>query len=681
MQRFISVIDEYIRFATGKVSARTLFTVLGAYVVLTVVFTHPVTANILTQPAGSTDVYEYMWELWWAKRSIVDLHISPASVTALYYPYGAHHPLLLLDAYLMLTSLPLVILFSPAAAINLHLLSSYALTGFTTYLLCYSLTRRHWPAFIGGAVFAFSPFRADRAAHGVISMALTYWLPLYVLFLMRLFERPRMRNAIFCGIALGFSILSSFLHLAHFVVPFTLVFLAYHHFAGRRRLYSLPFLKCAVVAAGLACLMILPAYVPLLKARLAGELEYFSRFGVLSHSAALLGFVVPPSFQLIVRQFEPLRTFLQELLPGRYYMVYLGLVSVLLAMVGLVSRKARLWGIVALVSAVLALGPFLHVTRDLAEVTVADRTGYVLLPGAMLTRLPFYEWARGPARFAELTVFSIAILASYGVRTAYRLRWSRVARVSTLCTLLVLLLADYALFVPFPTQDLSVPAFYSEVQGDAGDYGILDLGTERFNHEGMYFQTVHQHPLARGFIYRYPSGSHYYQQYLEQLASPEEDIVNSGQFVPILRQMGIRSVVLHKLSETTVEGLRPVLSQDLGEAVYEDEQIVAYEVPGEAATSDKALPLLMLGDQWHPIESVDGIATRWMVNDATFFVRVQRDGAYQLAFVAHPFREPRHLHTYVNENLIAEYHVGGMQSYLTPAFTLDAGEWTPIRFH
>jgi hypothetical protein len=39
------------------------------------------------------------------------------------------------------------------------------------------------------------------------------------------------------------------------------------------------------------------------------------------------------------------------------------------------------------------------------------------------------------------------------------------------------------------------------------------------------------------------------------------------------------------------------------------------------------------------------------------------------------------LRIYVGDNLIAEYHVGGMQSYVTPAFTLKAGEWTPIRFH
>jgi len=659
---------------------RALVLVLLAYCCMTVVCTYPVALHPLTKPAGSTDVYEYMWEMWWAKRSIVDLHTSPASVTALYYPYGAHHPLLLLDAYLMLTSLPLVLLFSPAAAINLHLLSSYVLTGFTTYLLCYSLTRRHWPAFIGGAVFAFSPFRADRAAHGVISMALTYWLPLYVMFLLRLFERPRTRTAIFCGIALGCSILSSFLHLAHFVAPFTVVFLAYQHFADRRRLYSPPFVKCALVAVGLACLIILPAYVPLLRARLAGELGYFSRFGVLGHSAALLSFVVPPSFQPVAWQFEPLRTLVQELLPGRYYIVYLGVVSLLLAMVGLASRKARLWGIVALVSAVLALGPLLHVTGDLAEVTVADLTGYVLLPGALLAKLPFYEWARGPARFAELTVFSVAVLAAYGVRTLYRFRWGRVARVSTLGALLVLLLADYALFFPFPTQDLSVPAFYSEIQGDAGDYGILDLGTERFNHEGMYFQMVHQHPLARGFIYRYPAGSQHYQRYLEQLASTEEDIVNAGQFMPILRQLSVQYVVLHSPAAEENASLGRFLAASLGPVLYEDEQIAVFTVPA-GATQDCQIPLVMLGQEWHPVESIEGVPSRWMVNDGTLYARVDTDGPYSLSLVVHPYRQPRHLEVFVGGELAGEYEVGGMQQYVTSPFQLKGGEWTEIRLH
>ena len=681
LHSLIAIVEEQTGFATGGLNWRTLATVLCAYTVLTVVFTHPVALNFLSQPAGSTDVYEYMWELWWAKRSLVDLQMSPADVTALYHPYGAYHPLLLLDAYLMLTSLPVVMLFSPAAAINFHLLSSFILTGFATYLLCYHLTRRHWPAFIGGAIFAFSPFRTDRAAHGVISMALTYWLPFYVLFFIRLFERPRMRSAIFCGIALGFSILSSFLHLAHFVVPLTVVFIAYQLFADRKRLYSPSFLRGVALALALACAMVLPAYLPLLGARLAGELDYFSRFGILSHSAALLSFVVPPSFHVVLSHVEPLLGAVQGLLPGRYYVVYVGVVGLALALLGLVLRQARLWAVLAVVSGVLALGPLLHVTRDLVEVTIGKDTGFVLMPGALLMKLPFYEWARGPARFAELTIFSLAIVASYGVLVLCGRLRRRIVRFAVVGGLLMLLLLDYAIFVPFPTQDVRTPAFYETVQADGGAYGVLDVGTESFNHEGMYFQIIHQHPIARGFIYRYPAGSHYYQEFLEQLMSPEDDIINAGQLVPILRELGIELVVLHKLSEATVEELRPFLSENLSEPVYQDEQIAAFAVPTGDATTAEDMPLLMLGALWHPLEKVGEVPSRWMVNDGVIYARVDTEGSYELALTAHPFGGPRHLQVFVGDDLLEEYQVGGMQSYVTSPFWLGGGEWTPIRFH
>jgi hypothetical protein len=680
-RRLFAYVRQQAGFGTEGLNARVLVTVLALYGLLTVVFTYPVILHLFTQPAGSTDVYEYMWELWWAKRSLIDLHTSPVNVTSLYYPYSVRHPILLLDAYLMATSLPVVLLFSPGVAINLHLLSSYVLTGFTTYLLCFQLTRRHGAAFLAGVIFAFSPFRADRAAHGVISMALSYWLPLYVLFFLRLLRNPKIRNAALCGIALGFSILSSFLHLAHFVVPLTLVVLAYQLFADRRSLFNLRFLRGMAVAGGLACTMILPFYLPLLAARLGGELDYFDRFGVLSHSAALLSFVVPPSFQLLLRQLGPVAAGVEALLPGRYYVVYLGVVALALGLIGLAHRRARLWAVVALASGVLALGPLLHVTGDLLEVTVAERTGYVALPSALLARLPFYEWARGPARFAELTIFSLAIMAGYGIVVLHGLVQRPRARTAVLSGLLALLLLDYALFVPFPTQSLRVPGFYDAVQADQGEYGILDVGTERFNHEGMYYQIVHQHPIARGFIYRYPADSQYYQKYLEQLLSPETDIVNEGGLVRILSGLDMGLVVLHKLSEATVDELRPYLAQNLGEPEYEDEEIAAFQVRAVDAVSGEPVPLLLLGEAWHPLEAIDGVPSRWMVNDAVLYARVDGGGSYRLQLTAHPYQGPRHLEIFVGDGLVAEYHVGGMQSYVTEPFSLESGEWTSIRFH
>jgi hypothetical protein len=207
------------------------------------------------------------------------------------------------------------------------------------------------------------------------------------------------------------------------------------------------------------------------------------------------------------------------------------------------------------------------------------------------------------------------------------------------------------------------------------------VGTERFNHEGMYYQIVHQQPIARGFIYRYPSDSQFYQEYLEQLLSPETDVVNAGSLVPILERLDIGLVVLHKLSEGTVGAVRPYLMENLGEPQYEDEGIVAFEVPAGDAASPEADALLMLGEQWHPLESIDGVPSRWMVNDAVLYVRVDGDGSHQLQLTVHPYGGPRHLEIFVGDRLVGEYHVGGMQSYLTEPFSLESGEWTPIRFH
>jgi hypothetical protein len=70
-----------------------------------------------------------------------------------------------------------------------------------------------------------------------------------------------------------------------------------------------------------------------------------------------------------------------------------------------------------------------------------------------------------------------------------------------------------------------------------------------------------------------------------------------------------------------------------------------------------------------------------MVDDGVIYARVDAVGSYELALTAHPLGGPRHLQVFVGEELVEEYHVGGMQSYVTSPFWLGGGEWTPIRFH
>lgn len=139
--------------------------------------------------------------------------------------------------------------------------------------------------------------------------------------------------------------------------------------------------------------------------------------------------------------------------------------------------------------------------------------------------------------------------------------------------------------------------------------------------------------------------------------------------------------MLHKLSDTTIAELLPFLGESSGEPVYKDEQITAFAVRPSEPMDAGEIPLLLLDLQWHPIESIEGVPLRWMVNEGRMRVRVETQGRHQLALVVHPFKEPRHLQVLVNEELVEEYQVGGMQSYVTLPFVLESGEWTPMRFH
>jgi hypothetical protein len=666
--------------ATVHLRQRKSLSILLAYSLVAAVFTYPVVLNVATNPAGSP---YFVWAMWWAKRSLVDLHANLANLTSLYYPQGAYHPFLWTDAYVMVSPLPLVLLLGPLIAYNVHFLATYALTGFATYLLCYYLTQRHWPSFIGGTVFALSSFRSHQAVHGHLNLMIAYWLPLYVLFLLRLFRKPNNRNALFCGIFLALSVLSNPLHAAHFLIPLTLVFVVFHVFAKPRQLGDLALIKGLGLAILISAIFISPFYFPLLKAMVWEEVGYLARHGFLSQAADLVAFFVPPPSHALVQTIRPLARLVEELTPeSGYYPVYIGIVAPLLAAIGAWKTGKRLafWMVAALLGAVLSLGPLLHVGGQLVQHSVADKTGFVVLPGALLTVLPFYGWIRSPGRFGELTMFCIAVLACYGVSMLFRATGRRIVQWGVAVGLTVLIPLEYALYFPFSISEKPVPEFYRTLSTDVEDYGILDLGPQ-WNHWGMYYQLTHRHPIVRGHCYRFPFEAKLYLHFMDQLVQPEPDVINRDNVVQVLNQLNIAYIVLQKSYPGTMERFTAFLSQVIGRPAYEDEQIAAFAVPVSDATEVGEIPFLALGVQWHPVEFMDGLPSRWMVNDATMYVRVEKGGQYQLALVVHPYREPRHLQIFVDEGLVDEYHVGGLQSYVTAPFGLNAEEWTPITFH
>ncbi len=667
-----------------------------AYTLITVAMTYPVAFRLSSAVAGleGEDALQHLWSLWWTKKALLDLHTSPANLTYLYHPTGAYHPLLAVTPYLQFLALPLLSLWGPVIAYNIEFLLSFILTGLTTYLLCYYLTGDKRASFVGGLIFAFFPNRTFHAL-GHLPQITTYWFPLYALFLFRLLRNPNRKNTFSCGIFLALSLLVNVMHIAYFIIPFTLLFFLYYWVVDRR-LMSPRFLKGFLMALLLAGLLTAPLFIPFVVDKFSGRLGNLSAGGTVNYSADLLAFFTPSAGHPVFDKIGAARRLRQEVLPfaptpqDDETLVYVGFVALALGLWGSIKERKRggLWVILGLTAALLSLGPFLKMGGRVMLLEIGGWKGGIPLPYGLVERLPFYEWGRTPARLAETTMFCLAILACYGLRALLASPKSQRAKTVLTLGLAIPLLFEYIVVFPFPTGDASVPPFYRGLSREE-DYAILDipLGPWYATNANMYYQTVHERKIVGGYVWRVPEGVLPVANYLERLVDPSpqaDDIVaNPGgkERLNILSRNQIRYVVLHPpfLKPEETDERASLLTDLLGEPIYADGSISVFLVPPSHGGSDA--PAMALGENWYPLEDVEGTPSRWMSNEGTIFVNVASGGEYRLHFFAYPLGEARHLQVMVDGEPVGQFYVEGFQGYVTEPFFVGGGEWGAIGFY
>ncbi len=655
-----------------------------AYAFLTLALTFPTILNLSTSIVGyaqSDNIYS-VWAGWWYKVALFDLHTSPASVPLLYYPLGLFQTMLTASPWTELTQAPLVAVASPVVAYNVVFLLSFFLTALSSYFLCRDITGNHWASLVGGFIFAFSPFRVIHAAAGHFTQSMTYAFPLYALFMLRVVRKPARRDAVLAGVFLALSSLVSLMHIAYFVIPFTIAVVLYSYFTDRAGFFSRARLAPLLTALGVGALLTAPFFLPFLAQRIT-DWHFLDRTGTFEYAVDPLAFISPSPYHPLFSR-TPLEPFLQAVIAGFPFenLVYLGWVPLALAWYGRRGSTGKLWLWLGAVTALLSLGPVLRLGGELVGYQVEDLTAYILLPYALIKKLPLYEMGRTPARLVEPLMLCVAVLAALGLARLWQTRTD--GRLGAWLGWLVLgvVIFEYITLWPLPMSPAPRPAFYEQIASDGQDYAIMDVPVTRREvlGESMYYQTIHGHPIVGGYLWRFPIGGWDHMEFMDSLAAAPDgpDIVSlNADLLPaaVIARSGVRYATIHKglfESEGHERLYRASFTRTWGDPVYEDEAIAIFSVPPESQGL-AGVDFGVVGGDWRELEEWEGVPTRWLSQKGTIFFLRSASGRYRLRFDAYPYLRNRHLQVLVNGKEIGTVTVSDLQTIELGPVSLTGG--------
>jgi len=532
-------------------TGRATWLVLVLFVVLALILTWPLAAHLSTKLPGTAtwafDESTFVWNIWYFKHALLDLHSSPLHSDLIWHPLGIDLVLYTYNFFNALVGMPLLLAFNAVAASNITVLLASVLSGVGAYLLALHVLRGALPgavashlragAVLAGVIYAFASNRAVYAALGHYDMVTTQWLPLYALYFLRTLRRPNLKNAVLAGLFFALAALAEMI-FASFLALLSLILLLASWRGLQQRGRSL----VMVGAAALVAIAIWsPALVPIVREFTGGDYALEGWGESIKLSADVAGLVTPTNLNPLLGGNEASGQNWQDALravekgEGRFgdiNTVFLGWMTLALALTGALLARRRLaaWIWSALIFGLFVLGPLLQVYgryRFSADGLLPEGVTFPL-PFALLHFIPFVNANRAPNRFSVLLMLALAILAAYGVawfvakvttgrRHSGAVRTSAVSAASPSVVLSVLLAGLVILehlAVPLPMTDARIPEVYHSIAAEEGDFAIIQLplgwrnsfgvlGSEQTNLQ--YFQTGHAKRMIGGNISRAPA--------------------------------------------------------------------------------------------------------------------------------------------------------------------------------
>lgn len=585
------------------------------YLLGALIFSWPLLPNLANQVVltGGGDAWAHLWNSWWVRYSLLNLHTTPFFTDMLYWPQGASLYFHALDPFTGYLSIPFQLLFGLVPAFNLMVLFEITLAGYSSMRLARYLTNNFPAALVAGVIYAFSPLESLYLNLGQLELMSIGWLPLFILFFIKTLRRePRLRLNF--ALSMIFLLIISLVtwYYALYALLFAGLFTLYTFFIERKE-WRIRWLKTAGLAVGILAVygvLISPVLLPTLKEAGGGTTEASqSIFNLVYNSADLQGFIAPgPS---------AIWSLFGATTSNEYRGVFLGFFALLLGIVGLIAqpKKGWFWAALAVIFLILALGPMFlptfcydlrvsHNTSGSEVFTCHDQAtpqveNGVSLPDKILYLLPFGSIARVPLRFVLLVMLSLAILSAFALTSIQQWLgkiWQnrKVARkyssslVPAIAGLLIFLE-----FLPLPRtlHNTSYSPFYTNIknEGNWNDFALLEM-PDNVTAISEYYQTVDEHPMLSGYlsrkeIYPYDDTPGWYELRNLSFRTEDLDIVSRSSLAnsaAVLAYYKVRYVVIHRdaLSKDQAAALPAVIAATLGNVkpYYQDDKVTVYRV-------------------------------------------------------------------------------------------------------
>ena len=441
---------------------------------------------------NTNDGYQMVWNLWWVRHALFDLHQLPWYTPIVKYPDGVTLLLHSLAPFDGLLVIPLGWL-GQVRAYNTIIIFTFAASGLTAFWLAYQQTRAYWPSLIAGYAFTFSAIHFAHAS-GHLHQISNEFVPLFLLLWFGMIKRPTVGRALAAAVCLLLVLLCDHYLFCYCVVAGAIAFgWLFQRWTVRdawKNRQAFLAACCFLIFTVCTCGTLMFATL-----RAATREPLIGEHNPEIYSPSVIGLILP-GWQW--EWHEALAPIWMKLGEFEETTTSIGIAVVALAIIGIFLRKrisssfVGLWILLAIVFTLFALGP----TWRLWYEDLTTHTPYRLL----MWLIPSMRFSGCAGRMMIVTQLSFCKLAATGLKAMTT--FTRAHRLMFGGLLLLAMAIESQPRLP-DTSTPEVPKWVEVIRDFPGNGPVID-DTTRGNGQGMYFQTIHHHPIAGGYVSRVP---------------------------------------------------------------------------------------------------------------------------------------------------------------------------------